>query len=68
MSIRLRARAAGLMLSGLLALLVSVAGAQEEPAAVNDEVAPKWTVALPNTRCSWSASEHNCPPQFARRR
>ncbi|MBX7251319.1 MAG: VCBS repeat-containing protein [Candidatus Promineofilum sp.] len=62
MSIRLRARAAGLMLSGLLALLVSVAGAQEEPAAVNDEVAPKWTVALPNTRCSWSASEHNCHP------
>jgi len=50
------------MLSGLLALLVSVAGAQEEPAAVNDEVAPKWTVALPNTRCSWSASEHNCHP------
>ncbi|HOU41277.1 MAG TPA: VCBS repeat-containing protein, partial [Promineifilum sp.] len=62
MSMRLRARAAGLLLPGLLALLVSAAGAQEAPAAASDEVAPKWTVPLPNTTCSWSASEHNCHP------
>jgi len=60
MSLRTRARTAGLLSLGLLAFVVSLAGAQAEPLAVEGQVAPKWSVALPNTSCPWSSAEHNC--------
>ena len=50
MSMRLRARATGLLLPGLLALLVSAAGAQEAPAAASDDLA----LALDYARVSQS--------------
>ena len=62
MSSHWRARVAGVFVLALLAFLVSLAGAQDAPAAVDGQVSPKWTVALPNTSCSWSAAEHNCHP------
>jgi len=60
MSLRTRARTAGLLSLGLLAFVVSLAGAQAEPLAVEGQVAPKWSVALPNTSCPWSSAERNC--------
>ena len=60
MSIRPRARTAGLLVLGLLAFLVSLAGAQEAPHAATSQVTPKWSVALPAGSCPWSASERNC--------
>ena len=66
MTIHSRARTAGLLVLGLLALLVSLVGAQDAPPptdaplSVDGQVAPKWSIALPTTSCSWSASEHNC--------
>ena len=60
MSLRTRARTAGLFVLGLLAFLVSLVGAQEAPQAVDGQVAPKWSVALPTGSCPWSSAERNC--------
>ena len=35
-------------------------GAPVDPASVDGQIAPKWSVALPATSCSWSASDRNC--------
>ena len=60
MSIRTRARTAGLLVLGLLAFLVSLVDAQGAPQAPDSQVTPKWSVALPTGSCPWSASERNC--------
>ncbi len=60
MSIRTRARTAGLLVLGLLAFLVSLAGAQQAPQAPDGQMTPKWSVALPTGSCPWSAAERNC--------
>lgn len=60
MRVYTQARAAGLFVLGLLAFLVSMVGGQEEPAGVDGQVAPKWSVALPAASCPWSGSDHNC--------
>ena len=72
MFVHQRARVAGLVVLGLLALIVSLAAAQEAtpvaqpnvspdaPQAIDGQVAPKWSVALPTTSCPWSNAERNC--------
>ncbi len=60
MSIRTRARTAGLLALGLLAFLVSLAGGQNTPQAPDGQMTPKWSVSLPTGSCPWSASERNC--------
>ncbi len=34
--------------------------AGDAPLSADGQVAPKWSIALPTTSCSWSAAERNC--------
>lgn len=56
----LRARAAGIFVLLLLAFLVSLAGAQNDPIVDESQVSPKWSIALPGAVCSWSNTDRNC--------
>lgn len=62
MSFRLRARMTLLAAPVFLALFVSLANAQNGPATVAGQIAPKWTVPLPSAPCSWAPAGNNCHP------
>lgn len=54
----------GLLALGLLMIVISLAGAQDdpqaEPLAVEGQISPKWSVQLPAATCPGSSSDRNC--------